>query len=49
MCDFIIKTPELAHYQVFNLKDINKVFLSGYAAAHRAIKEILAARPDLLQ
>lgn len=47
MCDFVIKTPELAHYQVFNLKDINKVFLSGYAAAHRAIKEILASRPDL--
>lgn len=39
MCDHVIVTPELAGYQVFNLKDINKVFLSGYAAAHRAIKD----------
>lgn len=38
MCDHVIVTPELSGYQVFNLKDINKVFLSGYAAAHRAIK-----------
>lgn len=39
MCDHVIITPELSGYQVFNLKDINKVFLSGYAAAHRAIKD----------
>ncbi len=39
MCDHVIITPELAGYQVFNLKDINKVYLSGYAAAHRAIKD----------
>ncbi|MDE5940850.1 MAG: patatin-like phospholipase family protein [Muribaculaceae bacterium] len=39
MCDKVIITPELAGYQVFNLKDINKVYLSGYAAAHRAIKD----------
>lgn len=38
MCDHVIITPELAKYQVFNLRDIKKVFLSGYAAAHRAIK-----------
>lgn len=39
MCDKVIITPELAGYQVFNLKDINKAYLSGYAAAHRAIKD----------
>lgn len=39
LCDHVIITPELSGYQVFNLKDINKVFLSGYAAAHRAIKD----------
>jgi len=39
MCDHVIITPELSSYQVFNLKDINKAFLSGYAAAHRAIKD----------
>lgn len=39
MCDQVIITPDLANYQVFNLKDINKAYLSGYAAAHRAIKD----------
>lgn len=39
LCDRVIITPDIASYQVFNLKDINKVFLSGYAAAHRAIKD----------
>lgn len=39
LCDRVIITPDIATYQVFNLKDINKVFLSGYAAAHRAIKD----------
>lgn len=39
MCDKVIITPELASYQVFNLKDINKAYLSGYAAAHRALKD----------
>lgn len=45
MCDLIIKTPEIAAYQVFNLKDIKKVYTSGYAAAHRAIKDWLADNP----
>lgn len=39
MCDHVIITPELSGYQVFNLKDINKAYRSGYAAAHRAIKD----------
>lgn len=46
MCDLVIKTPDIATYQVFNLKDIQKVYLSGYAAAHRAIKE-WKGTPDL--
>ncbi len=41
MCDLVIKTPDIAGYQVFNLKDIRKVYLSGYAAAHKAVKEWL--------
>lgn len=45
MCDLVIKTPEIAGYQVFNLKDIRKVYLSGYAAAHKAIKEWLKSDP----
>lgn len=39
MCDIVIKTPDLATYQVFNLKDIKKAYLSGYAAAHKAVSE----------
>lgn len=42
MCDLVVKTPDIATYQVFNLKDIQKIYLSGYAAAHRAIKLWLA-------
>lgn len=45
MCDLVIKTPEIATYQVFNLKDIQKLYLSGYAAAHRAIKIWLKDNP----
>lgn len=43
ICDHVIMTPELIHYQVFNLKDIHKAYLSGYAAAHRAIRQWLRA------
>lgn len=43
ICDHVIITPELIHYQVFNLKDIHKAYLSGYAAAHRAIRQWLRA------
>lgn len=43
ICDHVIITPELIHYQVFNLKDIHKAYLSGYSAAHRAIRQWLRA------
>ena len=43
ICDHVIITPELIHYQVFTLKDIHKAYLSGYAAAHRAIRQWLRA------
>ncbi len=38
LCDLAVEIPEIASYQVFNLKDINKVFISGYATMRRAIK-----------
>lgn len=38
MCDLAITTPDIAHYKVFNLKEINKVFISGYAATKKALK-----------
>lgn len=47
MCDLVIKTPDIASYQVFNLKDIRKVYLSGYAAAHKAIREWLSRHNQL--
>lgn len=47
LCDRVIITPDLSGYQVFNLKDINQAYLSGYAAAHRAIKQWLT-EPEFL-
>lgn len=39
LCDLSIETPELAHYKVFDLKQINKVFLSGYATMRHALRD----------
>lgn len=41
ICDRVIITSELANYQVFNMKDINTAYLTGYATANRAIKQWL--------
>lgn len=40
MCDLAVETPQLAHYKVFNLKEINKVFISGYATMKRALRDV---------
>ena len=40
LCDSIVELRDIAHYKVFNLKDINKVFISGYAATRRALKNL---------
>ena len=40
MCDLAVETPQLAKYKVFNLKEINKVFISGYATMKKALKEV---------
>lgn len=39
VCDIRIELPEIATYKVFDLKDIHKVYLSGYAATRRALKD----------
>lgn len=39
ICDLAVTTPDISHYKVFNLKEINKVFISGYAATKRALKD----------
>lgn len=40
LCDLAIELRDIAHYKIFNLKDIRKVFISGYAATRRALKDI---------
>ncbi len=40
LCDLAVTTPDISHYKVFNLKEINKVFISGYAATKRALKDV---------
>lgn len=38
LCDLAIETPEIASYKVFNLKEIEKVYIRGYASAKSALK-----------
>lgn len=40
LCDLLISTPEIAHYNVFNLKDIKRCFQCGYESAMKAIENI---------
>ncbi len=40
LCDTAVELRDIAHYRIFNLKDIRKVFISGYSATRRAIKGI---------
>lgn len=39
LCDVAVQTMEIAQYQVFNLKHINKVFMSGYIHTRKALRE----------
>lgn len=38
LCDLGIETPEIASYKVFNLKEIQQVYIRGYAATKSALK-----------
>ncbi|MDE6309064.1 MAG: patatin-like phospholipase family protein [Muribaculaceae bacterium] len=38
MCDLVVETRDIAHYRVFNMKEINKVYSSGYAAMMQAAR-----------
>lgn len=38
MCDLSIETPEIAHYAVFNLKNIKNIFMSGYIHTRRMLR-----------
>lgn len=39
VCDIVMETREISEYQVFNLKEINQVFKSGYMNMRRALRE----------
>ncbi|MDE6196667.1 MAG: patatin-like phospholipase family protein [Muribaculaceae bacterium] len=39
LCDVSVQTPEIANYAVFDLKNIKKVFLSGYMHTRRALRD----------
>ena len=46
LCDISVTTPEIAHYKVFNLKNINSVFISGYIHARKALREAGMWNPE---
>lgn len=38
-CDISVETPDIAHYAVFNLKNIKNIFLSGYIHTRKALRD----------
>ena len=46
LCDISVTTPEIAHYKVFNLKNINSVFISGYIHARKSLREAGMWNPE---
>ena len=40
LCDIAVELRDIAHYKIFNLKDIRNVFISGYAATRKVLKNI---------
>ena len=39
MCDVSVQTPELAEYAVFDLKNIKKIFITGYVHTRKALMD----------
>lgn len=39
MCDISIELRDIAHYKVFNLKDVRNVYISGYRTARRVLRD----------
>ncbi len=44
ICDLAVSIPEIASYKVFNLKQINQVYIRGYAATKKLLSEWLPAQ-----
>ncbi len=39
LCDLVIETKDIAHHRVFSMKEIERVYQSGYEAAMTALKQ----------
>lgn len=39
MCDLNVTMPDIAHYKVFNLKQVRSVFISGFGAMRHALRQ----------
>ncbi len=46
MCDLAISINDIAKYKVFNLKEINRVFRSGYDSTMLALLNAGFVRPS---
>lgn len=46
LCDISVQTPEIAHYAIFNLKNIKNLFVSGYIHTRRALRDAGMWNPD---
>ena len=46
MCDLAISINDIAKYKVFNLKEINRVFRSGYDSTMLALLDAGFVRPS---
>lgn len=42
LCDIAIEIPEIASYKVFNLKEIQQVYIRGYVTTKQRVKEWLS-------
>lgn len=40
LCDIAVELRDIAHYKIFNLKDIRNVFISGYTATRNVLKNL---------
>lgn len=46
MCDLAVSINDIAKYKVFNLKEINRVFRSGYDSTMSALLNAGFVRPS---
>lgn len=46
LCDVSVETPEIASMAVFDLKNIKKVFLSGYIHTRKALRDVGLWKPS---